>query len=62
MHHRVILSSVSIEKNVAVAIAIIIKQQVMVTQASPGNLSVQVHVLVTQLLNVVVLEDPRLTG
>ena len=55
-------SLVSIEKNVAVEIAITIKGQVMETQGSPGNQSVRVHVQVTQALNAVVLVDQCLIG
>ena len=61
VHQIVIHSLVLIEKNAAVAIAIVIKQQVMEIQVSARNLSALVHVLVTQALNVVVLVDPRQT-
>ena len=55
-------SLVSIEKNVVVAVAITIKDQVMETQDGLGNLSAPVHVPVTLALNVVELVDPHLTG
>ena len=55
-------SLVSIEKNVAVAIAIGINGQVLETLGSLMNLSVPVHVQVTQALNVVELVDTLRIG